>query len=182
MPDDVPRQLALVREFVNSRDVEAGTDELSSAEELSRWLRARGLMGAQERSGDSELALALSLRESLRGVLRSQHGPSVDRAALDEVNRIAAGLPLRVRFDDGDSTLEPAGAGVQGALARLLADVAVAMTTGTWQRLKACSKDSCQWVFYDRSKNRSGRWCTMKVCGNRTKTRAYRERQRSERA
>ncbi len=41
-----------------------------------------------------------------------------------------------------------------------------------------CSSDTCQWAFYDRSKNRSGRWCSMQVCGNRTKTRAYRARQR----
>ncbi|MGH2778535.1 MAG: CGNR zinc finger domain-containing protein, partial [Actinomycetota bacterium] len=31
-------------------------------------------------------------------------------------------------------------------------------------------------AFYDHSKNRSGKWCTMRVCGNRAKTRAYRER------
>jgi len=37
----------------------------------------------------------------------------------------------------------------------------------------------CQWAFYDRSKNRSGRWCSMRTCGNRTKTRAYRTRRRA---
>ena len=48
------------------------------------------------------------------------------------------------------------------------------MADGTWRRLKACREDTCQWAFYDRSKNRSGTWCSMAVCGNRAKARAYR--------
>jgi predicted RNA-binding Zn ribbon-like protein len=53
------------------------------------------------------------------------------------------------------------------------------MANGTWERLKACAlHDTCEWAFYDWSKNRSGTWCDMKVCGNRSKARAYRERKR----
>ena len=58
--------------------------------------------------------------------------------------------------------------------------IAVALTTmldGTWRRLKVCR--NCQWAFYDTSKNRSGSWCSMQLCGNRLKTRAYRTRRRS---
>ena len=43
---------------------------------------------------------------------------------------------------------------------------------GTWSRLKACREDDCHWAFYDRSRNRSGQWCVMAVCGNRNKARA----------
>ena len=50
------------------------------------------------------------------------------------------------------------------------------MVAGTWSRLKVCPADDCQWAFYDHSKNRSGTWCSMQVCGNRAKVRAYRER------
>jgi predicted RNA-binding Zn ribbon-like protein len=53
------------------------------------------------------------------------------------------------------------------------------MAGETWDRLKACRLDDCQWVFYDHSKNRSRTWCSMRVCGNRAKARAYRERRRS---
>ena len=63
-----------------------------------------------------------------------------------------------------------------GALARILGLTYTAMADDTWPRLKACRKHSCQWAFYDQSKNRSRTWCSMKVCGNRTKARAYRER------
>jgi len=48
---------------------------------------------------------------------------------------------------------------------------------GTWERLKVCLADDCQWAYYDRSRNRSSVWCDMQVCGNRQKVRAFRARQ-----
>jgi predicted RNA-binding Zn ribbon-like protein len=48
--------------------------------------------------------------------------------------------------------------------------------SGTWDRLKVCPDDDCAWVFYDESRNRSRRWCSMNACGNRHKVRAYRDR------
>jgi predicted RNA-binding Zn ribbon-like protein len=71
--------------------------------------------------------------------------------------------------------------GVDGAIARLMAIVATARGDGSWHRLKACPRDSCEWAFYDRSKNRSGRWCTMESCGNVEKARSYRERHKPTR-
>jgi predicted RNA-binding Zn ribbon-like protein len=53
------------------------------------------------------------------------------------------------------------------------------MLDGTWGRLKACR--NCHWSFYDRSPNRSATWCSMQLCGNRTKTRAYRRRKSTSR-
>jgi predicted RNA-binding Zn ribbon-like protein len=54
--------------------------------------------------------------------------------------------------------------------------VAEAVRDDSWQRAKACRAADCHWAFYDRSRNRSGVWCEMAVCGNRTKVRAYRDR------
>jgi predicted RNA-binding Zn ribbon-like protein len=51
------------------------------------------------------------------------------------------------------------------------------MAAGTFQRLKVCANEACQLTFFDSSKNRSGRWCSMSRCGNRMKGRAYRRRQ-----
>jgi predicted RNA-binding Zn ribbon-like protein len=72
--------------------------------------------------------------------------------------------------------LEPEAPGLPGALAALLVPVAEAIADGTWSRVKACRADDCHWAFYDFSRNRSGAWCEMAVCGNREKVRAYRER------
>jgi len=60
----------------------------------------------------------------------------------------------------------------------LLAAVADSQAAGSWERIKACAAEDCQWAFYDHSRNRSRAWCTMEVCGNRAKTRAYRARRR----
>jgi predicted RNA-binding Zn ribbon-like protein len=51
---------------------------------------------------------------------------------------------------------------------------------GTWEGLKGCAGDDCNAVFFDRSKNHSGRWCSMSTCGNRAKVRAWRERRRAD--
>jgi predicted RNA-binding Zn ribbon-like protein len=179
--ETVPRELAAVQALVNTVDLEAGDDQLDSPEALRRFLTGHGLLAASEPVGQADLALAVELREALRAMLRVNDGEPADPAAVETVNRAAAGLRLHIAFDrDGDPGLRPDHEGVRGALAALLAGVAVARANGTWARLKACSADDCQWAFYDRSKNRSGRWCSMRTCGNRTKTRAYRTRRRSE--
>jgi predicted RNA-binding Zn ribbon-like protein len=60
---------------------------------------------------------------------------------------------------------------------RILAAAFLAELDGTWERLKECADDTCTGVFYDRSKNHSGKWCSMQSCGNRNKVRAWRARQ-----
>jgi CGNR zinc finger len=68
----------------------------------------------------------------------------------------------------------PASRGAEAAVATLLVIVHEAQLTGAWSRLKACRH--CTYAFFDRSKNRSAVWCSMSICGNRTKNRAYRQR------
>jgi predicted RNA-binding Zn ribbon-like protein len=175
-----PRELAPIEALVNTLELDTGEERLSSPAALRDWLAGQGLLRASAVVGDADLAATIELREALRAMLRVNDGEPVDPAAVATVNRAAAALPLRVAFDDGgDPGLRPGQEGVRGALATLLAGIAVARANGTWERLKACSADDCQWAFYDQSKNRSGRWCSMRTCGNRTKTRAYRSRRRA---
>lgn len=160
----MPFPAELVRDFVNTFDVEAQADELSSPAELARWLCERGLAGPHDRAGGDDLQIALALREGLRAALRREP------AELPE-------LPLRVVAREEGLELDPAVDGVRGALAR----VAAAAMGASWDRLKVCAEETCQWAFIDSSKNRSRSWCSMRVCGNRTKTRAYRARKRGSR-
>ena len=180
----VPRELVAVQALVNTVDLlEDDDDQLDSPEALGRFLTGQGLLGPGEPVSQADLELAVELREALRAMLRVNHGEPLDPAALAVVNRAAAALPLRVGFDsEGRPVLGPGSGGCRGALAALLAGVAQASAQGAWERLKACSADSCQWAFYDRSKNRSGRWCSMRTCGNRIKTRTYRSRRKGEAA
>jgi predicted RNA-binding Zn ribbon-like protein len=175
----VPVELQPVLDLVNTFDVEDQLDELSDLGVLRDWLVERKLLDPGAPVSQADLAATVELREALRATLRVNDGHPIDPGAVAVLNRASRELPLRLRFSaDGEPDLGPSPDGVRGALATMLASIALAKARGTWSRLKVCSADSCQWAFYDRSKNRSGRWCSMQVCGNRTKTRSYRARQR----
>lgn len=173
---DAPGELELVRAFVNTLDVEDGADELSGPEALADWLRSHGLMRGRAASR-ADLLNARRVREALRALMLANNGVSVRKEAAVTLDRAARRAGVGVRFGpSGTAQLEPKAAGADGALGRLLAIVAAAMADGTWSRLKACRADDCRWGFYDRARNRSRHWCSMAVCGNRTKVRAYRAR------
>jgi predicted RNA-binding Zn ribbon-like protein len=175
-----PGQLELVRRFVNTLDIEARADELATAAGLDGWLLGNGLAGAPIRSTSEDQAEAVAMREALRSVLRGHVGsrramPGQD--GVTELHDIAARLPVRLTIEaDGRPALLPAGEGPAAGLTRILLIGAEAAIAGTWERLKVCSADDCQWAFYDRSPTRSGCWCSMAVCGSRAKSRSYRRR------
>ena len=174
-----PAPLELVQRFVNSIDLESGEDELDSPEALRSWLAKRDLMGARERVAPVDLQRALDVREGVRALLLRNNGLEFDESRVERLDRAAAHAGARVSFTAaGEPELVPAAGGVDGALARLLAVVARSVADGSWERLKACPREDCEWAFYDRSKNRSGRWCRMEECGNLAKARAFRERRR----
>jgi predicted RNA-binding Zn ribbon-like protein len=177
-----PGQLEIVRSFVNSVDLEDEVEELGSPRKLATWLAAHDLAGAETRATRADLGRAIGLREALRVLLLSHNGgtdaPADAVSTLDEVARRAR---VQLRFRDGAGTvLEPDAGGVDGALGRLLAIVHASIADGTWSRLKACREGSCEWAFYDHTKNRSGAWCNMGDCGNRAKARTFRERRAAE--
>ena len=70
--------------------------------------------------------------------------------------------------------------GRQRRARRAAGDRRVAISDGSWSRLKVCPGDDCGWAFYDESRNRAGRWCSMSVCGGREKARAHYRRQRAQ--
>jgi len=178
---DAPGELELVREFVNTWDLEAGTEVLATPGDVERWLRGRDLLGStvEVEAGGECLGHALELREALRQMALANNGAPLEPATVAALDRASERARLDLRFlPDGTATLQPQAAGCAGALGRLLVIVNRSMADGTWSRLKACPSDDCLWAFYDRSKNGLGRWCQMAECGNRAKVRAYRRRQR----
>jgi predicted RNA-binding Zn ribbon-like protein len=171
MPSDVPAPLHLVESFLNSVDVETGGDDLVEPDRFRRWLRDHDRPAAV--TGE-DLALARALRTELRAEAAGHHdGEPRDHRALD---RLAAKIPLVATFTDTGATPAPTGTGVTRVLGEILAAVVLASHDGTWRRVKVCRATDCRYVYYDGSRNSSRRWCSMRVCGNRAKTRAYRQR------
>jgi predicted RNA-binding Zn ribbon-like protein len=174
-----PEPLHLVQRFVNSVDLESGEDELHSPEALRDWFAERGLMDAGESASAADLRRALGVREGLRAVLLQNNGLPLDEELVERLDRAVGRASVRLRFEPGrDPELVASCAGVDGAIARLMAMVAAGVESGRWERLKACPRGECEWAFYDRSKNSSGRWCSMESCGNIEKARAFRARRR----
>jgi predicted RNA-binding Zn ribbon-like protein len=175
---EAPGELEHVRAFVNTIDLEERAEALRGPDELAAWLAQHGLASAGLVATNADVEYAIGLREALRAVLLAHNGDGfVPADVASELDRAAARSELRLRFDkSGSGTLEPEADGVDGALGRLLAIIHRSAADGTWTRLKACRDDTCEWAFYDHTKNRSGAWCNMAVCGNRAKARAYRER------
>jgi predicted RNA-binding Zn ribbon-like protein len=172
-----PYPLSLVQDFVNTNDIEADREDLVKPDDLEEFLKARRLVPKAIRISPADLERAREIREAIRALLLTNTGEPLDVRAVDTLNEAAADLRLTVRFDEsGSAFLEPDAEGVSVALAGLMGIVFGAMADGTWTRLKACSRHTCQWAFYDNSKNGSSRWCSMKICGNREKAKAYRQR------
>jgi predicted RNA-binding Zn ribbon-like protein len=171
-----PGRLRLVQALANTVNLETGKDVIDTPPGLVAWLGEFDLLPADAPVLDSDVARARELREALRLLVRRNAEPDLDTAAAAQtVSRVAAAGRLTVEFSpDGTGRLHSLDPGVDGSLAAVAAGAFEAMANGTWTRLRACMR--CHWASYDRSRNLSSRWCSMRYCGNRTKTRAYRRR------
>jgi predicted RNA-binding Zn ribbon-like protein len=183
-PKPAPGRLALVQDFVNTRNYFQGGDLLGDTGEATLRLAERGLLEEGERIGEAERRRLVSFREGLRELLLAHNGVAEAETQGQTLNDLVASAALRVRFGpDGRPSLEPAAGGgvVERIVGRLLAEAVRAEAEGRWVRLKACRNERCRWAFYDASKNGMGRWCNMDVCGTRHKMRRYRERKSGSR-
>jgi predicted RNA-binding Zn ribbon-like protein len=176
-----PGRLELLQRFINSynHDFPREWDRLGTAERAQTWLRQKRLVPPDGQISDGDAVRLRELREAIRAlVIGNQTGRPVSAASVDIIRANSAVAQLRVALDEeGRSALEPGRRGVDGAVATLLGILHEAQLAGHWSRLKGCRQ--CGYAFFDRSKNRSAAWCSMSICGNRTKNRAYYRRRRS---
>jgi predicted RNA-binding Zn ribbon-like protein len=172
-----PGDLEYVRSFLSLHD-HVGETERSvppAPSTIERWLRTSRLLNRRSPATEDDLRWAADVQSALRATVPDDRR-RVTPKDLQVLNDAARAAEVRVRFGEGDPTLEPDAGGVRGAVGRLLGFAAVAAIDGSWSRLKTCESETCLGVFYDRSRNQSGRWCSMQVCGNRAKVRAFRRR------
>jgi predicted RNA-binding Zn ribbon-like protein len=140
-------------DFLNTLDVEDETDVLAQTATWRQWA------GDRELTPDA-LHTARATREALRAAVGDRFAAQAPLA-----------MPVQIRLSpDGPSLI------TTGAVGAVLAAATRLTVLGEWQRVKICPADDCRWAFYDESRNRSRNWCSMRVCGNREKARAWRER------
>jgi predicted RNA-binding Zn ribbon-like protein len=175
----ISQDIELVSSFVNTLEkntTRPDEESFDSPEALRSWMNEQGIPAGDDLGAD-DLRKAIEFREAMRRLLLANNVGELDREALDGLRSAADDGLIRVEIhDDGQAYARPAKEGVPALFARLLAAVADAQCAGNWDRLKACAAEDCEWAFYDASRNQSRTWCSMEVCGNRAKTRAYRAR------
>jgi predicted RNA-binding Zn ribbon-like protein len=163
LPNTAPEPLRLVQGFVNTVNLERGDEWLRA------WFEEHGVV-----PGDADLARARDVREAIRELLYANNLQPVEGDPWTSLREAADAAELSIDF--AGPALVARAKGVDGVIGSVLAASFSAIADGTWRRLKACRNHGCRWAFYDYSKNRSASWCSMQLCGNRTKTRAYRAR------
>ena len=184
-------------DFINTvfAGKEQSVDLLRDFEALLRWLTAAQVADAEVRDSvaawsrrDQEEISSYALR--LRSVLRQAaerlaQGEDIGDAALVMVNEVLGSQKSSVRLARTamgyETSLRSEWVNRLALLAPLAASVADTLTGDDFARLRNCEDPACLLYFYDTSKNRARRWCSMEVCGNRHKAAAhYRRSRRTE--
>jgi predicted RNA-binding Zn ribbon-like protein len=155
---DAEHDVELLLAFLNTRDLELGTDVLDSAASWRAWVHERGLGRVDD------LAKVRSARSALRSSLGERDTFAGQPFSGTVQIELSHGVPMIATTD---------------ALGAVLAAAARVALLGSWERFKICPADTCLAAFFDRSRNRSRTWCSMQVCGNREKARNWRERTRA---
>jgi predicted RNA-binding Zn ribbon-like protein len=182
--EPAPEGLAFVQDLMNT--ISAGkprtTDLLADPGDAQAWLDAALAQWSQS-TGTSLAKIALEPQDqeelrAFRDDLRRAAGGGRDHT-LPPLHTAAIAMQLGA---DGQVRPEVRGTGWRRVAALALIEIFQAQQAGTWQRLKMCRNDRCATMFFDRSRNNSGVWHNVKICGNAANLRAYRARQRAHSA
>lgn len=168
----VPSSIRPILDFLNSVDLRTygqsrgllDRDQLADPADADRWLTGQGI-AAPEGAISTEIAKLREMRERLRAALAAEGSLSLNGSVVLTIDRGSVAIVGPGR--DGRLT---------DAIAARLIRVAL---SPEWQRLRICDAEDCRRAFYDTSRNGRSRWCSMKTCGNRMKTRSYRQRNRA---
>jgi predicted RNA-binding Zn ribbon-like protein len=168
-------------------------ERLGSYEQLTRWAEGAGVidvaMGrllrrlgeARPRAAAAALAYALEVRGTLRELFGAiAHGDPVE-PALARFNRLLrdalAGLEV-VPADGGGTEYgwrwRGEGSDPRAIVWRALWSAAGLLRSNEIGNVRICDGDDCGWMYVDRSRNGFRRWCQMRTCGTREKTRRRR--------
>lgn len=186
----------LCLDFVNTAPVLQGEqiETLQQFTDLIAWFKAVGQLNqrqAQEAEsrwtettkGRAAFAAAIELRAALRMLVeRVLMGKPVSHATIEGINRVLASqLSCRCLIREG-LTFRTALTSPSEDPIHLVVSVAESaaelLEHGDTALIRRCENPSCGLYFYDTTKNRSRRWCSMEVCGSRSKAAAYYRRRR----
>ncbi len=170
-------------------------EHLTTFEDLVSWAVQGGVWtpteGEQARARpEKERAGTLTRALRLRGAISDVFQALVRRraipiSALETISRFTLQACDQVRLGVNAEGVHWMWIGEGSSPDRLFWEVARSasrlLITGHRERVRLCDEDRCGWFFLDTSRNRSRRWCDMRICGNRAKARRFNERRQSNR-
>jgi predicted RNA-binding Zn ribbon-like protein len=177
---------ALCLDFVNSQFAEhTGSGQRFDRLALPRWwqwLAARWQLGLPSRLAPADARKLRQVRSRLRSMLeRASRGQALGASDLAWVNRWLSRSPRRISVPAGTAEagvrLAPVVRNWDAIIADVLLSFVALVRDGNPRRIRQCANESCSWMFYDDSRNRSRRWCDPHYCGNLIKVRRYRAKQ-----
>jgi predicted RNA-binding Zn ribbon-like protein len=176
---------ALVLDFVNTRDewlrASGWREYLHSYDDLVAW-SGLDAIAVDARTAAEVHARALALRDGLHGLFAAlARGRAAAARDIEAVNDASRSLRTRPQLDRELRLTWTAAP--DRPLGPVLASAAELLAHGPLDRLRECAgpDGTCGWLFIDRTRNRSRRWCSMEICGNPAKMRARAARWKAER-
>ena len=162
-----------MRRFCNSINRENGADRFATPDGFDQWLLSEGHPATRpERRPRTDRRVPRGAPCAHRRQPPPGRSPSDTWAALAAV---LTDVTFRIRArSDGLDLVAVSPSPTIAFLGELAVICRHAHDVGNLRRLKSCI--NCEWTIYDASKNQSGRWCSMNVCGGRHNARTYRQR------
>lgn len=167
-----PGNLVLVHGFLNTWSDELGIEDFETASSTEAWMREAGLWTGARKMTLTQHKRIVGFRNDLRSWIIDHKNPQ-------SLNDLSSLIPLSAEFrSTGEIKLRPSGNACDRALGTLISVISESIQNGSWDRLKCCDLATCGWAFYDPTRSRTKRWCSMKTCGSRHKSREYYKRNR----
>ncbi|NER79744.1 MAG: CGNR zinc finger domain-containing protein [Leptolyngbya sp. SIO1D8] len=167
-----PGELIRVHGFLNTWSDELGIEDFSTPQSTEKWLRDAGLWEGNKKMNEDEHRRILAFRGQVRRCVLRQDSPE---RLTDTISHVS----FRLRFEEDHPALIPVTrSSCDRVIGLLIAIIYRSMIDGTWVRFKCCALPTCGWAYYDTTKSRTKRWCSMQTCGSRNKARRYYERNR----
>ncbi len=166
-----PGSLALLEGFLNTWSGELSIEDLSTVKETEAWLKEFGLWSGNKRLTSDQRRKIVEFREALRAWI-------LNESAADPVGASLSDVTFRAEVSQGELGFQPLGDPYQFLVGSLAKVISYSQQAATWGRFKCCELPTCGWAFYDFTRSRTKRWCSMKTCGSRHKAREYYKRKR----
>lgn len=167
-----PGALIKVQGFLNTWSEELAIEDFDTPQAMEQWLRAAALW-------DGVAPVTIVDHQRIQSIRHQIRQSVLHPDQMAQLQASQSKLSFKMAFAEaGEPTLQPSGCGSDLVLGRLMAVIYNSMIDGTWSRFKCCALASCGWAFYDSTRSRTKRWCSMRTCGSRHKAREYYKRRR----